>query len=169
MEQSIQNETIRPIDTCDDRGHGSAIANVDSPQTHGIWNCPDTVLWLLLVLEMRMHRNAVEDSPSGLWRTLGKRVGVTASRVRISYPPPFKGLGPAAKTFFTSGPPYPIRQADNPRMLAQSGPVPHNRDGQAVTVPLPAPAARACPRCRARPLPAAIPGPSEPPRRPCPT
>lgn len=31
---------------------------------------------------------AMEDSPSGLWRTLGKRVGVTASRVRISYPPP---------------------------------------------------------------------------------
>ena len=30
----------------------------------------------------------MEDSPSGLWRTLGKRVGVTASRVRISYPPP---------------------------------------------------------------------------------
>ena len=28
----------------------------------------------------------MEDSPSGLWRTLGKRVGVTASRVRISYP-----------------------------------------------------------------------------------
>ena len=34
----------------------------------------------------------MEDSPSGLWRTLGKRVGVTASRVRISYPPP--GLEP---------------------------------------------------------------------------
>ena len=30
----------------------------------------------------------MENSPSGLWRTLGKRVGVTASRVRISYPPP---------------------------------------------------------------------------------
>ena len=30
----------------------------------------------------------MEDSPSGLWRTLGKRVGVTASRVRISYSPP---------------------------------------------------------------------------------
>ena len=34
----------------------------------------------------------MEDSPSGLWRTLGKRVGVTASRVRISYSPP--GLEP---------------------------------------------------------------------------
>ena len=31
---------------------------------------------------------AMEDSPSGLWRTLGKRVGFTPSRVRISYPPP---------------------------------------------------------------------------------
>ena len=31
---------------------------------------------------------ALEDSPSGLWRTLGKRVGFTPSRVRISYPPP---------------------------------------------------------------------------------
>lgn len=30
----------------------------------------------------------MENSPSGLWRTLGKRVGVTASRVRISYSPP---------------------------------------------------------------------------------
>src|SRR5437667_12462851 len=27
-----------------------------------------------------------EDSPSGLGRTLGKRVGLTPSRVRISYP-----------------------------------------------------------------------------------
>jgi hypothetical protein len=29
-----------------------------------------------------------EDSPRGLGRTLGKRVGLTPSRVRISYPPP---------------------------------------------------------------------------------
>src|SRR5687768_6348307 len=29
-----------------------------------------------------------EDSPRGLGRTLGKRVGFTPSRVRISYPPP---------------------------------------------------------------------------------
>jgi hypothetical protein len=28
-----------------------------------------------------------EDSPSGLWRTLGKRVGFTPSRVRIPHPP----------------------------------------------------------------------------------
>ena len=41
----------------------------------------------------------MENSPSGLWRTLGKRVGVTASRVRISYSPP--GLEPRKplKTF----------------------------------------------------------------------
>src|SRR5689334_13070829 len=29
-----------------------------------------------------------EDSPRGLWRTLGKRVGFTPSRVRIPHPPP---------------------------------------------------------------------------------
>lgn len=34
----------------------------------------------------------MEDSPSGLWRTLGKRVGCKPSRVQISYPPP--GLEP---------------------------------------------------------------------------
>ncbi len=30
----------------------------------------------------------MEDSPSGLWRTLGKRVGCKPSGVRIPYPPP---------------------------------------------------------------------------------
>src|SRR5262245_57735412 len=40
-----------------------------------------------------------EDSPSGLGRTLGKRVGLTPSRVRISYPPQreahrWAGIGP---------------------------------------------------------------------------
>jgi hypothetical protein len=30
----------------------------------------------------------LEDSPSGLWRTLGKRVGLTPSGVRIPHPPP---------------------------------------------------------------------------------
>lgn len=32
-------------------------------------------------------RYFAEDSPRGLWRSLGKRVGFTPSRVRISYPP----------------------------------------------------------------------------------
>ena len=32
-----------------------------------------------------------EDSPSGLWRSLGKRVGLTPSGVRTPYPPPDKG------------------------------------------------------------------------------
>src|SRR5439155_11604079 len=32
--------------------------------------------------------SSAEDSPRGLGRTLGKRVGLTPSRVRISYPPP---------------------------------------------------------------------------------
>ena len=44
----------------------------------------------------------MEDSPSGLWRTLGKRVGVTASRVRISYPPPSPFSHPKEKGFFIS-------------------------------------------------------------------
>ena len=30
-----------------------------------------------------------EDSPSGLWRTLGKRVGCKPSGVRIPHPPPY--------------------------------------------------------------------------------
>ena len=30
----------------------------------------------------------VEDSPRGLWRSLGKRVGSDPSRVQIPYPPP---------------------------------------------------------------------------------
>jgi hypothetical protein len=33
-----------------------------------------------------------EDSPSGLWRSLGKRVGLTPSGVRIPYPPPEQAL-----------------------------------------------------------------------------
>lgn len=32
--------------------------------------------------------HAPEDSPSGLWRTLGKRVGCKPSGVRIPHPPP---------------------------------------------------------------------------------
>src|SRR5690625_6884029 len=37
---------------------------------------------------LRYPRERQEDSPSGLWRTLGKRVGLTPSRVRIPHPPP---------------------------------------------------------------------------------
>src|SRR5205823_5921999 len=40
--------------------------------------------------------SSAEDSPRGLGRTLGKRVGLTPSRVRISYPPPVRtSAGPA--------------------------------------------------------------------------
>src|SRR4051812_14182142 len=35
----------------------------------------------------RYDRRALEDSPSGLWRSLGKRVGIKPSGVRISHPP----------------------------------------------------------------------------------
>src|SRR5690606_11668437 len=41
------------------------------------WGCP-----------RRMRVALQEDSPSGLWRTLGKRVGFTPSGVRIPHPPP---------------------------------------------------------------------------------
>lgn len=49
---------------------------------------------------------AAEDSPSGLGRTLGKRVGGNPSRVRISYPPPVLSPGTLTKgsTGFRSGP-----------------------------------------------------------------
>lgn len=40
---------------------------------------------------------AAEDSPSGLGRTLGKRVGGNPSRVRISYPPPLLSPGNTSK------------------------------------------------------------------------
>src|SRR5262245_13575442 len=38
-----------------------------------------------------------EDSPRGLGRTLGKRVGGNPSRVRISYPPPLLSPGNTSK------------------------------------------------------------------------
>jgi hypothetical protein len=33
-------------------------------------------------------KELLEDSPSGLWRWLGKSVGSNPSRVQIPYPPP---------------------------------------------------------------------------------
>src|SRR5690348_2847670 len=45
-----------------------------------------------------------EDSPSGLGRTLGKRVGGNPSRVRISYPPPRMTSGNAGPAFAATGP-----------------------------------------------------------------
>jgi hypothetical protein len=45
-----------------------------------------------------------EDSPRGLGRTLGKRVGLTPSRVRISYPPPPPSRADAAGPGRWSGP-----------------------------------------------------------------
>ena len=44
----------------------------------------------------------MEDSPSGLWRSLGKRVGLTPSRVRISHPPPNPTASYEAVGFFIS-------------------------------------------------------------------
>ena len=43
----------------------------------------------------------LEDSPSGLWRTLGKRVGCKPSGVRIPHPPPpDPGTCPGSGVFF---------------------------------------------------------------------
>ncbi len=47
---------------------------------------------------------STEDSPSGLGRTLGKRVGGNPSRVRISHPPPF-----GTRRFRRVGHPRPTR------------------------------------------------------------
>ena len=43
------------------------------------YDCPSRTV-------LRVDR--LEDSPSGLWRTLGKRVECKLSGVRIPYPPP---------------------------------------------------------------------------------
>ena len=43
-----------------------------------------------------------EDSPSGLGRTLGKRVGGNPSRVRISYPPHLRRPDPSGPAFGVS-------------------------------------------------------------------
>ena len=83
----------------------------------------------------------LEDSPSGLWRTLGKRVGLTPSGVRIPYPPrwlaprPFAGeqailvgyenpwvWAPAAGGSSSNHPAFSIAI-----ILADDGPQPVNR------------------------------------------
>ena len=83
-------------------------ARQDAPWPSGLDSpCLDSHLALspmlcygyILCLRCVCIENTMEDSPSGLWRTLGKRVGVTASRVRISYPPP-SGFEPCSKPFF---------------------------------------------------------------------
>jgi hypothetical protein len=40
----------------------------------------------------RAVASSAEDSPRGLWRSLGKRVGFTPSRVRIPHPPPVEAV-----------------------------------------------------------------------------
>src|SRR4051812_49929108 len=48
-----------------------------------LYRTPDFMIPGSLAYPLRL-----EDSPRGLGRTLGKRVGGNPSRVRISYPPP---------------------------------------------------------------------------------
>ena len=45
-------------------------------------------IYSFLVARGRRRVERLEDSPSGLWRTLGKRVGCKPSGVRIPHPPP---------------------------------------------------------------------------------
>ena len=45
-------------------------------------------IYSFLVARGRRRVEHLEDSPSGLWRTLGKRVGCKPSGVRIPHPPP---------------------------------------------------------------------------------
>ena len=64
-----------------------------------------------------------EDSPSGLWRTLGKRVGCKPSGVRIPHPPPpDPGTASGSGVFVACGPPdlrpprvLPAREPSAPR------------------------------------------------------
>ena len=115
----------------------------------------------------------MEDSPSGLWRTLGKRVGVTASRVRISYPPPGFEPRKPLKTFGFRGfaliPPI----VGSPRVPSVSTPLAPTRRACHIsepTIPKTPPAPRP-PRVRHRspaaphaPRGRAVPDPLMPPR-----
>ena len=67
-----------------------------------------------------------EDSPSGLWRTLGKRVGCKPSGVRIPHPPPpDPGTASGSGVFVACTPPdlrpprvLPARESSAPRVVA---------------------------------------------------
>src|SRR5439155_17555218 len=63
-----------PDRPCADHSHAVSRGHPDNPDF--TYPCP-------LACPLRL-----EDSPRGLGRTLGKRVGGNPSRVRISYPPP---------------------------------------------------------------------------------
>ena len=78
------------------------------------------------VAAARRLSSDAEDSPSGLWRTLGKRVGFTPSRVRIPHPPPFDqqkrraipyGVRPASRF---SSVPVPFAAAEPPDQAAHT-------------------------------------------------
>ncbi len=67
-----------------------------------------------------------EDSPRGLGRTLGKRVGGNPSRVRISYPPPVPHRARCRRA-----PPRAVGPFDVARPGCRSGGLPH-RNGAAL-------------------------------------
>ena len=82
-----------------------------------------------------------EDSPSGLWRTLGKRVGCKPSGVRIPHPPPpDPGTASGSGVFVACTPPdlrpprvLPAREPSAPRASlgasSRSPPVPSGPSG----------------------------------------
>ena len=82
-----------------------------------------------------------EDSPSGLWRTLGKRVGCKPSGVRIPHPPPpDPGTASGSGVFVACTPPdlrpprvLPAREPSAPRAAlgasSRSPPVPSGPSG----------------------------------------
>ena len=77
-----------------------------------------------------------EDSPSGLWRTLGKRVGCKPSGVRIPHPPPpDPGTASGSGVFVAAAPPDLRPPARSPHAsFARSGrsrspPVPSGPSG----------------------------------------
>lgn len=76
------------------RGRATAtLSQTTSPRATSGLPTPDFPPPARLAYPLRL-----EDSPSGLGRTLGKRVGGNPSRVRISYPPPLSE-GPIDQCF----------------------------------------------------------------------
>ncbi len=75
--------TVPPVRRCRTTNVGCAVARSLRPRCHPSHHVSSSCRCRPATLEV-----ALEDSPSGLWRTLGKRVGCKPSGVRIPHPPP---------------------------------------------------------------------------------
>src|SRR4051812_18345304 len=74
-------------------GDHPTLAACRTPAAVAPWNtCPNRTGF-----SRPVRSTALEDSPSGLWRSLGKRVGGNPSGVRISHPP--QGATPVRRHF----------------------------------------------------------------------